>query len=115
MSVGISCFVGWSLPEQMMVQCGLSQLFSRHVVLPGVCVYQVRARARLEALHERRGLATREAALDHLGARQGARLGRALQKGRGLASREAALDRVRARELGRVFFALDRRGGLSSC
>ena len=70
MSVGISCFVGWSLPEQMMVQCGLSQLFSRHVVLPGVCVYQVRARARLEALHERRGLATREAALDHLGARQ---------------------------------------------
>ena len=76
---------------------------------------QVRARARLEALHERRGLATREAALDHLGARQGARLGRALQKGRGLASREAALDRVRARELGRVFFALDRRGGLSSC
>ena len=30
---------------------------------------QVRARARLEALDERRGLATREAALDHLGAR----------------------------------------------
>ena len=65
MSVGISCFVGWSEPEQMIVACGLSQLFSKHVVLLGV------------------------------------------------ASREAALDRVRARELGRVFFALDRRGGLT--
>merc|ERR1719440_1161298 len=38
MSVGISCFVGWSEPEQMMVACGLSQLFSTHVVEPGVWV-----------------------------------------------------------------------------
>merc|ERR1711924_119106 len=38
MSVGNSCFVGWSEPEQMMVACGFSQLFSTRVVEPGVWV-----------------------------------------------------------------------------
>ena len=41
MSVGISCFVGWSEPEQMIVACGLSQLFSTQVVLPGLRVNQM--------------------------------------------------------------------------
>jgi len=38
-SIGISCLVGWSLPLAMIVTpLGLSQLFSRTVDPPGVCV-----------------------------------------------------------------------------